>query len=165
MTESLPMLPIDSPCAHVLVVDGDAAVYQAIEGVLQRRGFVVVHENSPRVALARLTDEDFDIVICDLNMDEIDGQDFARRVLVVRPEVPVLLMTGKKTMELAIHAVLTGAWDYLLKPVDVTQLILAIDRACRHRQLGKEFRHLVARIDSADFARAPLIRPSAPGAC
>lgn len=159
------MLPTNSPCAQVLVVDGDAAVFLVLEGVLQRRGFAVVHENSPRVALDRLRRQDFDIVICDLNMEEIDGQEFTRQVLLMRPDVPVLLMTGQRTMELAIHAVLTGSWDYLLKPVNNVQLILAMDRACRHRQVGKELRSLRAQIDTADFTVPAPVGPSTPGAC
>ena len=165
MVESLPMLPVNSPCAHVLVVDGSVAVFQALEGVLQRRGFTVLHENSPRTALVRLIAEDFDIVICDLNMEELDGKAFTEQVLALRPDVPVLVMTGPQTMELATHAVLSGSWDYLLKPIDGTQLILAMDRACRHRQLGKEKRGLQAQLDNADFTKATLVRPSAPGAC
>lgn len=165
MTDPLPMLPLDAPCARVLVVDGDAAVFNVLEGVLQRRGFVVVHEDSPRKALVLLTHDDFDLVVCDLNMEQLDGQEFTREVVRVTPDVPVLLMTGKATMELAIHAVLTGSWDYLLKPVDTTQLILAVDRAYRHRQLCKLLRSLRAQIGAADFATAAAVRPSTPGAC
>jgi len=162
MLDPLPLASVSSPCAHVLVVDGDAAVFQVLEGVLQRRGFAVVHEDSPLRALDRVTSEDFDIVICDLNMEEVDGQDFTRRLLAIRPDVPVLLMTGKRTMELAIHAVLTGSWDYLLKPVDTTQLILAMDRACRHRQAAQGVRLLRARGESADVTGLRPSRPSAP---
>lgn len=165
MTDSLPMLPADSPCARVLVVDGDAAVFYVLEGVLQHRGYSVVHEDSPLVALERLRGEDFDIVICDLNMAEVDGKEFTQRLVAMRPDVPVLLMTGKPTLELATHAVLTGSWDFLLKPVDTTQLILTMDRACRHRQLGKQLRALKFQIENADFTRPAPVRPSSPGAC
>ena len=137
MSDVQPLRSLSTPCAHVMVVDGDAAVFHVLEGVLQRRGFSVVHEHSPLRALGLLTTEDVDIVICDLNMEEVDGHDFVKRLRRIQPDVPVLLMTGKKTMELAIHAVLTGAWDYLLKPVNTTELILAMDRACRHRGVAR----------------------------
>ena len=140
---SLPPIP---PCARILVVDDDELMCQFLERLLGRRAFTVFTETSSKLALARLAVEDFDVVISDLNMEGLDGLAFTKRVIDVRPETPVILITGASTVELAISAVRAGAWDFLAKPVDIKLLGISIERACEHRQLKKELRLLRTQV-------------------
>lgn len=165
MRACLPPLPSDSPCSRVLVLDDDAMMCQFLERALMRHAFTVVSETSPLDALDRLAVEDFDVVVSDLNMAGLDGLAFTQRVIALRPDTPVILITGSATMEIAINAVLTGAWDFLTKPIDGKLLALSIHRACEHRQLKKQLRELRAQVNGADFTKAPLIAPTTPGAC
>lgn len=142
--------PARSPCARVLVVDDDEMMCQFLERMLERRGFTVFSETSPREAIERLTHEDFDVVVSDLNMEGLDGMAFNQRVIELRPDTPVILITGDGMMEVAIRAVQAGAWDFLHKPIDPKLLALSIERACSHRQLKKELRALRTLVNGSD---------------
>jgi two-component system response regulator HydG len=148
MTDSNELLPTPT---RVLVLDDDVLICQLLERSLQRRGFTVITETSPADALARLKDEECDLVISDVNMEGLDGLAFTQRVIALNPDLPVILITGSSTMEIAMNAVLAGAWDFLSKPIDAKLLELSINRACKHRQLKKELRELRAMVDGADF--------------
>ncbi|MHB8873764.1 MAG: sigma-54-dependent transcriptional regulator [Myxococcaceae bacterium] len=123
---------------RVLLVDDDPLLCEFLERALSKLGFVVVSESSAEDALERLATEDFDVVVSDLNMAGLDGLAFIGRVLARQADVPVILVTGAGTMEVAIAALRAGAWDFLTKPIDPQLLALSMDRARKHRALKTE---------------------------
>lgn len=136
--------PDESVAAHprVLVLDDDELLCRFLEKILQRRGYEVVSETSAVDALELLRTEAFDLVISDLNMDELDGLTFAKRVRGLDRDLPVILITGSAVLETGINAVLAGAWAFIAKPVDPKELAISLERAYRHRLLTREARAL-----------------------
>ena len=132
--------------ARVLVLDDDEMMCAFLERSLQRHGFTVSSETSAKDALERLTVEDFDVVVSDLNMEGLDGLGFTQKVIALGLGVPVILMTGSGTMEVGMKAVLAGAWDFLTKPVDAKLLAHSVDRAATHRSLKRELGELRAAV-------------------
>ena len=92
---------------------------------------------SPRLAAAKLADGHNNAAITDLVMPDLDGFGVLSRVLEARPCTPILLMTGKKEMELAERAFSQGAFDFVPKPLDRDRLIWSLDLAIKTHRLRR----------------------------
>ncbi len=126
--------------ARVLVVDDDPAIGRLVRALLQ--GSDVYFVDSGTTALARLANEDFDVLITDLEMPDLDGLELCAQVAAARPHLPVIVLTAHGNYERAVGAVRAGAYDFLTKPIERAPLQLAVDRATAHRQLRGELRRL-----------------------
>jgi two-component system response regulator HydG len=127
---------------RVLVVDDDADMCAELERMLTRRGFAVVTRQAADAAFELLRDEDFDVVVTDLNMRGMNGIELCDRIVQNRRDIPVVLVTGFGSMEAAIAAIRAGAFDFLTKPFNADQLVVSIERAIRHRELEAEVKRL-----------------------
>ncbi len=145
---------------RVLLVDDDPLICQFLEAQLTRQGFTVVSDSSAQDALERLAVEDFDVVVSDLNMEGLDGLAFTAKVIEQRADVPVILITGSGTMEIAIAALRAGAWDFLTKPIDPALLAVSMERAQKHRALNNEVQRLRRLVPATVTGR--IIGNSAP---
>jgi two-component system response regulator HydG len=138
--------------ARVLVVDDDAAMCAMLETRLGRR-FDVVTRTSGADALSLVGREDFDVLVTDISMKGTTGIELCRRVNETRPNLPVILMTAFGSMSTAIEAIRAGAYDFLPKPFETDQLILAIERGVTLSRLKYEvqrLRRVVADAQSFD---------------
>ncbi len=148
--------------ARILVIDDDQDICELLEAELESRGFQVAWDTAPRAALERLATQDFDLVLTDLNMPLMDGLDLCKQVLALRENVPVIVMTAFGTMAAAVAAIRTGAYDFVTKPCDIDELVLAFERGLRERALRdelKNLRHVLANDASFDGmvgASAPM---------
>jgi DNA-binding NtrC family response regulator len=128
--------------ARVLLVDDDASLLATLERGLHKRGYDVLSETSALRAVERVEREDFDAVLTDLTMKPIGGLELCERVRQLRPDVPVIVLTGFGTMEAAVAALRSGAYDFLSKPVDIDHAEHALGRAVETRRLRGELRRL-----------------------
>jgi len=126
----------------LLVVDDDAALCQLVVDGLGREGFEVHSATSPEEALAAIADVDFDAVMVDINMPRMNGLELGRRFLDQRPDLPIIVITAFGSLETAISAIRAGAYDFVTKPFEIDQLVVAAERACQHHQLREEVRRL-----------------------
>ena len=126
----------------VLFVDDDADQCALIEDVLSRQGFTARSTTSAREALDLVAAESFDVILTDLGMDEMNGLELCERILGIKPDTVVIVVTGQGSMESAILAMRAGAYDFLTKPLDAKLLALAVARATRHRRLTDEVKRL-----------------------
>jgi two-component system response regulator HydG len=131
----------DNEPGRLLVVDDDQSACEFLESILRRR-HRVVWKTSAHQALETAADEDFDVILTDLNMTDLGGLDLCERMLGIRPDVPVIVVTGYGSMEAAIGAIRAGAYDFVTKPVDANVIGLTVDRALRHRRLQDEVKRL-----------------------
>jgi DNA-binding NtrC family response regulator len=135
---------------EVLVVDDDPGIVSWLKDTLPEEGLTVYGETSARVALERLRERAFDIVISDVEMPEMRGLDLLRSIHEVRPAQMVLLITAFGSIDLAVESVRAGAVDFLAKPFRAEVLALAVHRAMRERQMRRE---IVRLRDSVAKAR------------
>lgn len=140
--------------ARVLIVDDDPIVAESLSEFLAREGFEPTTAFDAREAERRLaespTDDDslpFDIVICDLSLPGMSGQELARSILRKHLGISVIMLTGYGTIEAAVESLRLGAVDFLTKPVLDSELRLALDRALRHRAIMAENRTLKRQLD------------------
>jgi DNA-binding NtrC family response regulator len=127
---------------HVLVVDDDRDTAELLRDGMVKRGFTAEFATSAEDALMRLREQEFDVVVTDIQLGALSGIDLCQRVAENRPDVPVIVVTGFGSMETAIAAIRAGAYDFITKPIAMDVLVIALGRAVGHRQLKSEVRRL-----------------------
>ncbi len=120
-----------TPAARILVVDDEEIVHASIRRILRRQGHQVEAVLAARDGLARLYEEDFDLVITDLMMPEMNGIELLEQLKKDGIRVPVLMVTGYPTISTAVKALRLGAVDYLAKPFTRQELLGPVNRALR----------------------------------
>jgi len=145
---------------RVLLVDDDEGMCSMLEARLATRGFDVTSQTSPTRALEIFEQQDFDAVVTDVNMKGMTGVDLCRRLLEVRSSIPVVLITAFGSMDAAIAAIRAGAYDFLPKPFEIEQLVLALERGITLAGLNAELQRLKRAV--ADTQRFDEILGSAP---
>jgi len=127
---------------RVLVVDDDRAMCDLLEARLGRAGFEVATRTSADEALRLLDVDDFDVVVTDVAMAGMNGIALCERLAANRPDVPAIVITAFGSLDTAVAAIRAGAYDFIAKPLDADVLALALDRAVKHRALGRELTRL-----------------------
>jgi DNA-binding NtrC family response regulator len=127
---------------HVLVVDNEQEMVKLIQRHLEGEGFAVTPAHSGVEALTALARDEYDVVIVDLVMDEIDGLAVLREAQRLQPRARVILMTAFASLETAIAALRQGAYDYLSKPFKMAEVTIAVRRALEDQRLREENRRL-----------------------
>ena len=125
--------------AKVLLVDDEREFVAMLTQRLTQRNYSVTFAHSGKDALAQLEeDKDIEAVILDVKMPGLDGIETLKRIKKKWPLVEVIMLTGHSTLDSAIKAIKVGAYDYLLKPVEMEQLVSKIEKAvCRKRHRDK----------------------------
>ena len=107
---------------EILLVDDDSSVRTAVASALESKGYPVTIAPSGEVAIEALSIKDFDLVITDLNMHEIDGIGVLKKAKELNPDCGVMILTGNHNVTFAIEALRFGADDYMLKPCRLNEL-------------------------------------------
>jgi DNA-binding NtrC family response regulator len=116
--------------SRILVIDDDLATCRFMQELLASPDRAIETINDPEQALARLRAQSFDLVISDLQLNaKLDGIDVLRAVRQSAPTTPVIIVTGYGELEKAIAAVREGAFDFLSKPFNITELKTLVERA------------------------------------
>ncbi|HEX3482309.1 MAG TPA: HD domain-containing phosphohydrolase [Kofleriaceae bacterium] len=124
--------------AHILVVDDERVIREILAEFLTLEGFTVHTVEDGEKALAELRLKPYDLLITDLKMPRLSGLQLLERIVAERITVRTVLMTGFGTVETAIEAMKQGAYDYLLKPFKVEEVIHVVRRALDHHRLMAE---------------------------
>jgi len=132
---------------RVLIVDNEAAHAQAVSESLERVGYDCTVATSGPQGLKRIDDESFDIIITDLVMNEVDGLAILAHAKEVLPDAEVILVTGHGTVPSAVSAMQQGAFNYLLKPLDLGQLRAVTEKASESLRLRQQNAELNRRLD------------------
>lgn len=129
----------------ILVVDDEPGIALLCKRILVRAGYEVTSETDPRVAIERLQEIHFDLLLVDIRMPEVDGFDVISRAKIVQPDIAVLVMTGFGTVETAIRALRQGVDGLLLKPFEKSQeLLQAVRQALSDNQRKRDTARLSA---------------------
>jgi two-component system response regulator HydG len=124
--------------ANVLVVDDDTGHLSMLRTVLTGWGFRVAGAGDGAEAVAMVREKPFDAVLLDIRMAGMGGMEALARIKEYNPAVPVLIMTAYSSVETAVSALKSGAYDYLTKPLDLDVLRLTLERALDHVRLARE---------------------------
>jgi DNA-binding NtrC family response regulator len=114
---------------RVLIVDDERELVEPLVERLELRGLEVTGEMSGRAALETLGREAFDVIVLDVKMPEISGLDLLRRIKASKPAQKVVLMTGHGSRADAEEGKALGAFEYMMKPVRIDDLLAVLKRA------------------------------------
>src|SRR4030042_1477808 len=121
--------------SRILVVDDDKAIRDFLFEALTRLGGYQVEVAGNAVeALERVKKEDFDLVLTDMKMPNMDGIQLIGDIAKIKPETLIVMMTGHGTIDTALDAMKRGASDYLTKPVNLDEMLLRLQRAFAQRE-------------------------------
>jgi two-component system response regulator AtoC len=128
----------DTARRRVMVVDDDRALRFTLDAVLGDAGFAVDLHDGGASALAAFESRGTDVVLTDLAMPVMDGMALLERLRAQDPGVPVIMLTAHGSERVAVAAIKAGAYDYLPKPFDPDELVLAVTRALETRALRRQ---------------------------
>lgn len=129
---------------HILVVDDDAEMRSLLQDFLQAEGYKVSPFPLAVDALAALRSDfeakngEVDMIITDLNMAQMDGMEFLKKMTAEKPTVPVILITAFGTIDTAIEAMKNGAYHYIVKPFKLAEAAITINKGMERRRLAQE---------------------------
>jgi putative two-component system response regulator len=137
-----PSTPAPADRTTVLVVDDEDGIRQALTRFLSRLGYNVQAASNATEALQLLSAHNPQAMLCDIRMPETSGVELLPKVLAEDPDLAVLMLTAIDEPRTAIECLKLGAYDYLIKPVDLEELELSLQHALRQRQLEVDRREL-----------------------
>jgi two-component system response regulator PilR (NtrC family) len=138
--------PHEQTRGSILVADDEAAVRDSLVEVLREEGYQVTGAEDGGAAIAAFSTRDFDLVISDLRMPNVDGIGVLRHAREVSPQTLVVLMTAFATIDTAIEALRSGAQDYILKPLVFEDILHKIAYLLKNRQVAWENQFLRSQL-------------------
>lgn len=123
---------------RILVVDDDDSVRRMLVEILEFEGYDVEAVAEGQSALEKVLSQPFDLVLTDLEMPRMNGITLVSELRKLRNPPVAIMMTGYGTVESALGAMRAGAWDYILKPFQLEEVLHLVARALQHRQLEAE---------------------------
>ncbi len=148
---------------RILVVDDEASHRKMIEAVLSAEGYEVAQAEDGREAISAIEYRFYDLIIMDVRMPNVDGIEALQKIKHISPDIPIIIMTAYASVGTAVEALKSGAYDYLIKPLDIDELKILVDKALRYKQLEQENLYLKERLqDRFDFSsiigRSPAMK-------
>ncbi len=131
----------------ILVVDDDAAMREMLVSLLEEHGFAAQAAARADEAVERVRETEFDAVLSDIRMPERSGFELLGELRDIRPDLPVILMTAFGSIDSAVEAMRSGAFDYITKPFKRDEVIVVLERAFSQRALEEENRRLRRAVD------------------
>ncbi|MFN8668307.1 MAG: response regulator [Gemmatimonadaceae bacterium] len=137
---------------RLLVVDDEETIRLALSKFLRSRGFDAETAESGDAALALLQEGRFSLMLCDIRMPGMSGLDLVPKARALHPDLAVIMLSAVNDVPTATESIAVGAMEYLTKPVDLQDLLAAIERVAHRRDLAVEQRN-VERLIDAEVAR------------
>lgn len=119
----------------ILIVDDEAEFTRALAERIENRGLEVAAVDSGERALEAVQDEDFSLIILDLSMPGMGGLETLKRLREKRPELQIVVLTGRATVEKGVEAMKLGALDFLEKPADIKKIMEKFEIAKGKRKI------------------------------
>ncbi len=139
----------DGFTATILVADDEKSILDSLERIFRKEGHRVITASNGKKALDVLRSQRIDIVVTDLLMPEMTGDELLRAAKTIAPEAEVILMTAHGTVENAVAAMKEGAYDFVTKPLKRAQMVRTVNKAMEKRSLVLENRALRAELQAA----------------
>ncbi len=145
----------------LLVVDDEKNLRMVVQKELTRQGYEVETASDGELAWQALEAQDFDVLLCDVNMPRLDGIGLLRRLREKSQNPPeVIMLTGQGTVETAIEAMKLGAYDYLTKPYRLNELAALVTQAAEKQQLKIDNQRLRAQIERTTRGMPEIVAES-----
>jgi len=122
----------------ILVIDDESGIRSSLKGILEDEGYAVITTESGEQGLSFLREENFDIILLDIWLPEMDGIAVLEKIKSAEENLPVIMITGHGSIESAVKATKLGAYDFLEKPLSLEKVVLTVKNALRQKKLEEE---------------------------
>ena len=129
---------------HVLVVDDEEVVREGCRRVLTGKGYEISTAENGKQALEILAEEKIDIILLDLKMPIMGGEEVLEKTRTTYPDIPAIVITGHGTVDTAVGCMKKGAYDFITKPFQIDQFLITVERAADKRRLELKARQFEA---------------------
>ncbi|MCD4730002.1 MAG: sigma-54 dependent transcriptional regulator [Bacteroidales bacterium] len=131
--------------ATILVIDDEISIRNTLKDILEMEKYKVEEAENGDVALEKINQETFDVILCDIKMPGMDGMEVLDKALSVT-DSPIIMISGHGTIETAVEAIKKGAFDYIAKPPDLNRLLITIRNALDKSNLISETKKLKKQV-------------------
>ncbi|MFH6995806.1 sigma-54-dependent transcriptional regulator [Flavobacterium sp. FlaQc-48] len=134
--------------SKILIVEDEAAIRRVLVKILSEENdsYQVDEAEDGVVGLEKIKNNDYDLVLCDIKMPKMDGVEVLEAAKKIKPEIPMVMISGHGDMETAIHTMRLGAFDYISKPPDLNRLLNTVRNALDKKQLVVENKILKKKV-------------------
>jgi two-component system response regulator HydG len=137
----------------ILIVDDEAPHRQMLDAVLSVEGYEIHHAGDGQEAISLVEERFYDLILMDIRMSKVGGIEALKKIKKISPGIPTIIMTAYASVDTAVDALKSGAYDYLTKPLDIEELKILVKKALHHRKLEQENVYLKERLgDRFDFS-------------
>jgi DNA-binding NtrC family response regulator len=136
--------------AKILVIDDEKSIRNTLAEILAAEDHEVLSAEDGPMGLELYGENKFDVVLCDIKMQEMDGMEVLDKILEQPKDVPVIMISGHGDIEIAVEAIKKGAFDFLEKPLDLNRLLITIRNALERSDLITETRVLKRKISKTN---------------
>jgi DNA-binding NtrC family response regulator len=134
--------------SKILIIEDEAAIRRVLSKILSEENdtYIVEDAEDGVVGLEKIKNNDYDLVLCDIKMPKMDGVEVLEAVKKIKPEIPMVMISGHGDMETAIQTMRLGAFDYISKPPDLNRLLNTVRNALDRKQLVVENKILKKKV-------------------
>jgi len=132
--------------AKILIIDDERAIRNTLREILEYEDYTVEDIDNGVDGLELIQKNDYDLVLCDIKMNRIDGMEVLTEGLLLKPDLPFIMISGHGTVETAIEASKKGAFDFISKPPDLNRLLITVRNALDRGSLVTETKVLKRRV-------------------
>ncbi|MUP44212.1 sigma-54-dependent Fis family transcriptional regulator [Gramella sp. BOM4] len=134
--------------AKILLIEDEAAIRRVLNKILteESKEYEVVEAEDGLAGMELVKNEDFDLILCDIKMPKMDGVEVLEAVKKVKPEIPVVMISGHGDLDTAVNTMKLGAFDYISKPPDLNRLLNTVRNALDRKELVVENSRLKKKV-------------------
>lgn len=132
--------------AKILIVDDERAIRNTLREILEYEDYEVEDVDNGIDGLSLIQKQNFDLVLCDIKMNKMDGMEVLSEGLAIKPDLPFIMISGHGTIETAVEASKKGAYDFISKPPDLNRLLITVRNALERGNLVTETKVLKRRV-------------------
>ena len=134
--------------SKILIIEDEAAIRRVLTKILSEESdsYIVEDAEDGIQGLEKIKNNDYDLVLCDIKMPKMDGVEVLEEVKKIKPEIPMVMISGHGDMETAIQTMRLGAFDYISKPPDLNRLLNTVRNALDRKQLVVENKILKKKV-------------------
>jgi len=144
----------------ILVIDDERSIRNTLKDILGYEGYAVEVAENGLLGLEMVKNADFDIILCDIKMPEMDGIEVLDKIMEFKPDTTVVMISGHGNIDTAVESIKKGAFDFIVKPLDLNRLLITIRNAGDKTVLVKETKVLKQKINRRYeiIGESPLIK-------
>ena len=134
--------------SRILIIDDEKSIRNTLREILEYEKYQVDEASDGVEGIKRVNEDKYDVILCDIKMPRMDGMEVLSQVMKIT-DTPVIMISGHGTIETAVEAIKTGAYDYIAKPLDLNRLLVTLRNALVRKDLLDETRKLRQKIGNS----------------